>query len=471
MIPKKQRSLIYAIFYGFLTLSILVFLICTGLWGVSSYMQSKYNSRLFPNVFIRSQPVGNRNRSEVFLLFSETEARLQNVTVQIQYNSEPVATISAQTLALHTKIDEAFDQAYVVGRSPHIPSRLFQAIASLFSLRKFEFPLEATYTKQPLLDVLAGLQDKYEKAPKDAKFQFESGKVTVFEKEENGLHIETEKALLDLDAAIKKTIDGPQTVTIRVLRTVVNPTIALGQTNTYGIEELIGEGTSDYTHSMPERVHNLLLATSKFNGVLIPKGATFSFDDTVGDISSSTGYQPAYIIKEGKTVLGDGGGVCQVSTTMFRAVLNTGLPIVEHHPHAYRVGYYENDAKAGLDATVFGPTVDFKFTNDTPASILIQTSVDEEHHKLFFKLYGKKDNRVVELSTPTVSGVTPPPDPLYQDDPTLKKGVVKQVDFAAWGGNSTYQYKVTKDNKVLFQKNFNITYRPWQAVFLVGTAD
>jgi vancomycin resistance protein YoaR len=86
----------------------------------------------------------------------------------------------------------------------------------------------------------------------------------------------------------------------------------------------------------------------------------------------------------GKTVLGDGGGICQVSTTLFRAALNSGLPISEYHAHAYRVGYYENDAKPGLDATVFGPTVDFKFINNTPASILIQTIVDKENNKLLF---------------------------------------------------------------------------------------
>jgi vancomycin resistance protein YoaR len=91
----------------------------------------------------------------------------------------------------------------------------------------------------------------------------------------------------------------------------------LAQTNNFGIEELIGVGTSNFTHSAPERVYNVTLATSKFNGVLIPKGAVISFNDLVGDISSLTGYKQAYVIKNGRTVLGDGGGVCQVSTTLF----------------------------------------------------------------------------------------------------------------------------------------------------------
>ena len=270
---------------------------------------------------------------------------------------------------------------------------------------------------------------------------------------------------------MKKRLVTHNDITIAIVKTILKPKITLAQTNTYGIEELIGEGISDYTHSIPQRIHNLLLGTSKFNGVLIPKNATFSFNTTVGDISSTTGYQPAYIIKEGKTVLGDGGGICQVSTTLFRAVLNTGLPIAEYHAHAYRVGYYENDAKPGLDATVFGPSVDFKFINDTPASILIQTSADEENNKLYFKFYGKRDNRSVELTSPRIYDVTSPPEPQYQDDPTLKKGVTRQIDFSAPGTRSSYSYKVTKGNVVTFQKDFLNWYQPWRAVYLVGTAD
>jgi vancomycin resistance protein YoaR len=441
------------------------------LFLLSSSMQKELDSRLFPNVTINGQIVGKMNKTEVYLVFSHIESKIQKSVISLTYEKNPIATFSAAIISEHLNIDDAFDKAYIVGRSPHTPSRLFQTFVTSFGLKLFDFPLKISYDKQPIIDSLNHLADIYEKEPTNAKFQFEAGKVVTFEKESNGLHIEETKALSEVDAFINKLIQNPQSTKIAVQGTVLKPKITLAQTNTFGIEELIGEGNSDYTHSIPQRIHNLLLGTSKFNGVLIPKGATFSFNETVGDISSSTGYQPAYIIKEGKTVLGDGGGICQVSTTLFRAVLNTGLPISEYHSHAYRVGYYENDAKPGLDATVFGPTVDFKFINDTPASILIQTTADEENHKLSFKFYGKKDNRAVQLTSPILSSYTSAPEARFQDDPTLKKGVVKQVDFAAPGGRSQYSYKVTKGNEVTFQKDFNIWYQPWRAVFLVGTAD
>ena len=433
--------------------------------------QKELTNRLFPNIFINGQAVGKMNRTEVYLVFSTLESKIKESAFSLSYENNLVATFSASTLNTHLNIDELFDKAYSIGRSSHVPSRFFQIAVSLLGVKRFGFPLQISYDKQPIQDTLNHLADLYEKKPINAKFQFEAGKVVTFEKEKNGLHIEINKALVEVDSLMKKRMTNQSFMTVLVAKTILKPKITLAQTNTFGIEELIGEGMSDYSHSIPQRIHNLLLGTAKFNGVLIPKGATFSFNDTVGDISSTTGYQPAYIIKEGKTVLGDGGGICQVSTTIFRAVLNTGLPITEYHSHAYRVGYYENDAKPGLDATVYGPSVDFKFVNNTSASILIQTSADEENNKLYFKFYGKKDNRSVQLSAPLLSDYSPPPDAQFQDDPTLKKGVTKQIDFAAPGGRSRFSYKVTKGNEVIFQKNFDNWYQPWRAIFLVGTAD
>ncbi|MBI5619631.1 VanW family protein, partial [Candidatus Gottesmanbacteria bacterium] len=194
------------------------------------------------------------------------------------------------------------------------------------------------------------------------------------------------------------------------------------------------------------------------------------FNDAVGDISAATGYQSAYIIKEGKTVLGDGGGVCQVSTTLFRAALDAGLTIIERRAHAYRVHYYEEGGyKPGLDATVFGPTVDLKIKNDTPAYILIQATIDTQRMTLAFDLYGTNDGRRSEILNHQVWGITPPPPDLYQDDPTIPAGVIKQVDFAAWGAQTSFRYKVTRNSEVLQDQVFTSNFRPWQAVYLRGT--
>jgi vancomycin resistance protein YoaR len=247
------------------------------------------------------------------------------------------------------------------------------------------------------------------------------------------------------------------------------PEITTDKINNLGINELIGRGSSTYFHSIPSRVHNVVLAASRINGTLVKPGDTFSFNDTLGDVSQFTGYKQAYIISDGKTILGDGGGVCQVSTTLFRSVLNAGLPVVERQAHAYRVGYYEQGSPAGLDATVYGPSPDFKFVNNTPAHVLIQATADPKNYSLVFELYGTSDGRVSVVSKPIVTNVTAPAGDLYQDDPTLPAGTIKQIEYKAWGAKVTFNYVVTKDGEEIFKKIFISNYRPWQAVYLRGT--
>jgi vancomycin resistance protein YoaR len=170
-------------------------------------------------------------------------------------------------------------------------------------------------------------------------------------------------------------------------------------------------------------------------------------------------------------VLGEGGGVCQTSTTIFRAVLNAGLPVVMRYPHAYRVHYYEEDSKPGIDASIFQPTLDFQFKNDTPNYILVQSSVDVPNLAMSFKIYGTPDGRSVELTEPVITNQTAPPEPLRIDDPTLKKGVVVQSDWAAWGANVSFSRTVKRGGEVLHSETFNSRYQPWRAVYQVGTKE
>ncbi len=239
----------------------------------------------------------------------------------------------------------------------------------------------------------------------------------------------------------------------------------------YGILALLGEGTSHFTGSIPGRIHNLTLAAEKTSGVLVPPGTVYSMNDSVGPIDYQHGFQMAYIIQGNRTVLGSGGGVCQTSTTLFRAVLNSGLPVVARYPHAYRVGYYEQDMPAGFDAAVFQPSWDFKFKNDTNAYVLVQASANLEENSLTFKLYGTPDGRTVEITEPVITNQIAPPAPLYENDPTLAKGVVRQVDYSAWGATSSFTRTVKKGNEVLFSETFTSKFQPWRAIYKVGTKE
>lgn len=317
----------------------------------------------------------------------------------------------------------------------------------------------------------ASLAKSIDRSAQNALFNFSNGRVLEFKPARDGQTL-TQKRTVQL---IKEALEGLEkeeqnkTASITLPIQLTKPSITTEQVNNLGINELIGKGESWFWGSAAERIHNIKLAASKLNGFLIAPGETFSFNKAVGDVSVQTGFKQAYIIKEGRTVLGDGGGVCQVSTTLFRAALDAGLPIEERKPHAYRVSYYEQNYQVGVDATVFDPTADLKFKNDTPAHILIQAYVTPSAAKLTFDLYGTSDGRGATISQSRIWDQKPPPPDLYQDDPTLPAGVVKQVDWKAWGAKVSFDWQVVRGGEVLQEKTFYSNYRPWQAVFLRGT--
>lgn len=312
---------------------------------------------------------------------------------------------------------------------------------------------------------LGAIAQEIDQEVQEGLFEFnpQTKRVIAFKPSQEGRKLNLDKAYgLITDALTNQT---SKNITLPVSKNL--PKIQTSDVNSLGIKELLGRGISNFAGSIPNRIYNIQLAASRINGVLITPGEVFSFNEKVGDISAASGYKPAYVIKSGRTVLDDGGGVCQDSTTLFRAVLNAGLPVVQRVAHAYRVGYYEQSFPPGLDATVWAPSVDFKFKNDTPSHILIQAYTSGT--TLYVDLYGSSDGRVVALSKPVVSSQTPPPPELKTDDPSLTKGTVKQVDFAAWGATVSFNRTVTRGSETLITETFKSNYRAWQAVYLVGT--
>ena len=298
--------------------------------------------------------------------------------------------------------------------------------------------------------------------PKGKVTETDGEKVTKFEIIQSGYEVDVKK----FAEIFNEALFNGETEAKLVIKE-----IGTADKDTYGIYALLGEGKSTFKNSIRGRINNLTLAASRTDGVLVPPGSTYSMNNTIGEISGRTGYDTAYIIQNGRTVLGEGGGVCQTSTTLFRAVLDSGLPILMRYPHAYRVAYYEQDSKPGIDASIFQPSLDFKFKNDTQNYVLIQTNWDLESSTLFFKLYGTPDGRVVEMTEPTLTNVTPAPATEYIDDPTLAKGTMRQIDWSAPGGTASFTRVVKRDGEVLYDDNFTTRYQPWRAIFLRGTKE
>lgn len=343
-----------------------------------------------------------------------------------------------------------------------------------FSFRENDlFPLldpKGDYKEGEIIKLITDLSSNVNREPQNSTFNFSGGKVTEFLPSKNGVKVK-EEVLTEMIIGNLQTFENSDKASISINIPILSfpPEITTDQVNDLGVNELIGRGTSKFVGSISSRIYNIGHASRVLDGVLIAPGKIFSFNGSVGDVSTLTGYKQAYIIKDGATVLGDGGGLCQVSTTLFRAILDAGLPITERRAHSYRVGYYEQDAPVGLDATVYSPTTDLKFRNNTPGHLLIQTYFYPKSSRLIFEIYGTNDGRESFISKSIVWDVAPPPEDLYTDDPTLPTGQVKQVDYKSWGAKAKFTYTVKKAGETIISRIFKSTYQPWQAKFLRGT--
>lgn len=470
-ITQSQRKLYTHIILFFI---LGVFIICIAVLSYFAQEEKKLANKIYPNIYINNLSVGTKTKKEAASLISQKKKDISNMLFEIYYKNTPISTMSAQDIDIEWNGDTIIEKAYSIGRNKKTTVRIGEKINSLLGIDRHDFETTYIYNENKSKKYISSISAQYNREPKNALFKIENGRVVAFREDKKGKKINETRFFSDIKKIINKLEESsykPHKEKIILSEDDIDADITLAQANDLGIEEFIAEGRSNYSGSIDSRIHNITLAASKFHGVIIPQGKELSFNEIVGDISINTGYKQAYIIKEGKTVLGDGGGVCQVSTTLFRAGLNAGLPITERHAHAYRVGYYENDSQPGFDATIYSPRVDLKIKNDTPADILIQTEIEEEKNLLYFRFYGKNDGRDVHTSDAVISDTAPPPPDIHEEDPTLPRGQTKQIDFAAPGAKVHFTYKVTRDNKTLQDETFFSYYKPWAAVYLVGTKD
>lgn len=307
----------------------------------------------------------------------------------------------------------------------------------------------------------------------------ETLEVTNFSPPRYGLTLDQEEThsqiistLSEIELAADATAENetpPESYSLSLPVETTEPEISLESLNDLGIKERIGLGTSEYDHSIPSRIHNVSHTSEIMNNKLIAPGQEFSFVKELGEVSQRTGFLPAYVIKGGRTVLGDGGGVCQVSTTLFRSVLDAGLEVTKRRQHSYRVSYYEQNNKPGIDATVYSGDVDFRFINDTGHYILVHSYADSENLEMQIELYGTSDGRQTEIVDHEVWGYSSPPPTVYIDDPSLPAGAIRRVENAIAGVKTKFTNVIKdEDGNVIREDEYYSNYVPWGAKYLRG---
>jgi vancomycin resistance protein YoaR len=323
---------------------------------------------------------------------------------------------------------------------------------------------------KPILETIARQTDR---AEENARFIFneETAQLELIRAATIGYKLDFLGTLDEIEAAIAA---GQNSAYLRL--NITEPKVADDATAAQlGITQLVSAQTTYFYGSSAPRLQNIQSAAANFHGVLVAPGETFSMGKYLGDISLDNGYAEALIIYGGRTIKGVGGGVCQVSTTLFRTAFFGGFPINERSAHAYRVSYYEQRANgsidprlAGFDATVYFPLVDFKFTNDTPHWLLMETYFNGSARTLTWKFYSTSDGRTVTYETTGPVNVIPAPPPIIQVNEELNEGETRQVDWAADGADVTINRIVMRDGKIYFADKFQTHYEPWRAVCEYG---
>lgn len=239
-----------------------------------------------------------------------------------------------------------------------------------------------------------------------------------------------------------------------------------------GITELVAESTTYFTGSTNNRRTNIAVGASKLDGIIIAPGEEFSFNYLLGEIEPENGFVEGKVIFGGRTVAGLGGGICQVSTTVFRAAFEGGFAITERNSHGYRVGYYElNSAPPGLDAAIWQPERDFRFQNNTPYHLLIETDIFPAQDAIQFRFYSTK-YWTTEIEEAIVKDVVDAPANQFISNSDLQPGEIRQIDYSADGADVTVYRNVYDLNGELVTRDYEFThYLPWQAIYEVAPND
>lgn len=315
------------------------------------------------------------------------------------------------------------------------------------------------FNQEDLKNFLTKLSKEINIEPQDGKLIIENEKVTEFTPSIVGQELNIEESINTINREVFENKNN----NIELVINQTEPAVPMGSINNLGINEIIGVGSSDFSGSPRNRVHNINTGAAALNGILVAPGEEFSTIEALGDINAASGYLPELVIKGNKTIPEYGGGLCQIGTTIFRVALDAGLPITERRNHSYRVPYYE---PAGTDATIYDPHPDLRFINDTEHYILIHTKV--ENPNLYFEIWGTSDGRKTIVNDPVIYNITAPPPTKIVPSPELAPGEKKCTERAHYGADADFTRSITFLNGEVKEETWHSHYQAWPAVCLVG---
>lgn len=315
-------------------------------------------------------------------------------------------------------------------------------------------------------ELMTSIHDTVDISAQNARFTIEDGRVVEFAGSHDGRMVSDDDTLNNLAAFL-----GTEKAEIPLVVDVTEPTVTTANVNNLGISEVLGVGISNFKGSPRNRIANIKHGAGKLNGLLIAPGETMSLLEQLRPFTVEDGYLPELVIKGDEIKPEVGGGLCQIGTTTFRAVMNSGLEVVERRNHSLVVSYYNDPSNGnpGTDATIYDPAPDFKFTNDTANYILLTTEVDESISELRFTFWGTDDGRQGSYTPPVILKWTGYGETITTETDTLAPGETK-CQSPHPGASTTFTYNITYQDGTTKATEFTSSYRSLPTICLVGKA-
>ena len=422
--------------------------------SVMYFTSESLNTGIHRGVRVEDVDVSNLSKNKALKEVSKiTEERINNKKINFSYGDRDFP-IALKDFGYSLNLEDAVNEAYSIGRSKGLFSNYLDIVSSL--IFKKNIIADSSFDEGKKDAVLTNLAREIHKKPLDAHPIFnEDGTITIAKSEKGRyLDLNEAKGLLNIDMLNEEKIELP-----------VYDTEPKIQSDYYqGIDKVLGDFSTDYSSSIKNRKENIKIASEKFNNMKLNPGDEISFNNIVGEISEATGFKNATVIVGGEYETGIGGGICQVSTTLYNSLILSDLEIVERHNHSRPINYVD----LGTDAAVARGYKDLKFKNNTNNPIIILAEADGQ--KLDFKVLGNSAERdyKVKIIPERLGVVSPDVKTTYSDSIPEGETVVKE------SGKNGYSYKtykeVVKNGEVVEKKEISKSYYvPKSKVLVVGT--
>jgi vancomycin resistance protein YoaR len=348
-------------------------------------------------------------------------------------------------------------------------------LARLLDVETVDHSLVVKVNHDKLANEVEGLAYAINSGSVEPRVHFVNGALEIVQPGRTGWQLRQDEAFQVISSTLRQGSSTTRTVDLPIDK--LRPRVTPEDMAELGITELVAEGLSSFAGSAEYRITNIKAGAARLDGVLIAPGEEFSFNRQLGAVNAENGFVEGYAVIGNRTKLEWGGGVCQNSTTVFRAAFWAGLPITERHAHPFYISWYDQfglgpyGSGAGLDATIYTGLQDLTFVNDTGNWLLMQLQVDEINQVLSVQLYGTNpNNRQVDIDGPYISNqIGAPPTPVYIDDPSQPAGYLYQSDAARSGRDITI-YRIVRENGVEVSRDaFFTRFKAWPDVYVRGT--